>query len=225
MKRHVLIWDLPTRIFHWLLVIGISVQYITAEWMDDAIDWHFTIGYCVLSLVLFRLCWGIVGTRYAKFNALNLNPSSTLDYAKTLPQRNSPKWAGHNPVGSWAVVLMLLLIALQAISGLFVTDDIFSEGPYRSLASDDIKAIMAFIHFNFFDVLLGLIGIHVVAALVYQFYKKQPIITAMVTGKKPVSEDGITNNKIVLAIVTAAVVAAAVYLVVEVLPPEPEFYF
>ncbi|WP_100658376.1 cytochrome b/b6 domain-containing protein [Alteromonas flava] len=221
-----LIWDLPTRLFHGLLIIGIAFQWASAEWFDNAIIWHVRIGYALLGLILFRLVWGVVGTRYAKFNQLRLSPTQGLTYSKTLLHRDSPTFPGHNPIGSWAVICMLLLIALQAISGLFVSDDIFTEGPYRSVASSEWLAVMEFIHFQLFDLLLIFIALHIIAALGYQFYKRQAIITAMVNGKKYLKEDvGIVSSKLLRAFLVAIVVAAIVYFVIEVLPPEPEFYY
>ncbi len=220
-----LIWDFPTRLFHWLLVAGITAQWLTGEYLDDAIDWHFTIGYCVLGLIIFRILWGFLGTRYAKFSSLPLNPRHALDYARSLPDKHSKPHAGHNPVGSWMVLIMLLAVLLQAVSGLFVSDEIFSEGPYRSVASKAVLEVMEFIHFNLFDVLLILIGLHVSAALFYQLYKKQAIITAMFSGKKTVEASPINGSRLLTALITAAIVAGAVYLLVVVLPPEPELYF
>ncbi|MDM7859841.1 cytochrome b/b6 domain-containing protein [Alteromonas sp. ASW11-36] len=225
MSQNVLIWDLPTRLFHWLLVAGITTQWLTAEYLDNAIDWHFTIGYCLLGLIAFRLVWGLLGTHYARFSNYPLHPIKGIHYSKQLLRKDSEVYAGHNPIGSWAVIAMLLIIALQAISGLFVTDDIFSEGPYYSVVSAEVKDVMAFIHFNFFDVLLWIIGLHIAAALFYQFYKRQTIITAMFSGKKETDAQGITQQKLWLALVIAIAVAAMTYWLVIVLPPEPEFYY
>lgn len=225
MAKNVRIWDIPTRLFHWLLVAGIVAQWLTGDYLDDAIDWHFTIGYCVLGLILFRLVWGFVGTRYARFSHFSLHPKHAIKYAKSMTDKNSKVYAGHNPVGSWMAIVLLFIVLLQAVSGLFVSDDVFSEGPYRSVANQSVLAAMEFLHFNLFDVLLILIGLHVLAALLYQFVKKQAIISAMFSGKKAVEATPINGSKLVLAIVIAAMIAAGVYALVEVLPPEPELYF
>lgn len=225
MSNKKLIWDLPTRLFHWLLVAGIAAQWLTAEYLDDAINWHFTIGYCLLGLITFRLVWGFVGSRYARFSSYPFHPVKTFQYSKQMLNKDSDAHTGHNPMGSWVIIVMLLLIALQAISGLFVTDDIFSDGPYRSLVSPQVQETMAFIHFNFFDVLLWIIGLHIAAALFYQFYKRQAIITAMFSGKKESSDIGITSQRLWLALIVAVTVAALTYWLVIVLPPEPEFYY
>jgi len=220
-----LIWDIPTRLFHWLLVIGLFLQWLTGEYLDDSIDWHFTIGYCMLGLVLFRVVWGVIGTRYAKFSNFLTSPSRALKYAKTLPDKDSKVYAGHNPLGGYVVIIMLLLIALQAISGLFVSDEIFSEGPYRSLASEPVKEAMEFIHFNLFNALLAIVGVHVIAVFVYQLYKKQKLIIAMLNGRKNTDAESIKSSKLWLALVLAVAVAGAVYTLVAILPPQPDMYF
>ncbi|WP_100641818.1 cytochrome b/b6 domain-containing protein [Alteromonas facilis] len=225
MKRQT-IWDIPTRIFHWLLVASFAFQWVSAELLDDAILWHARIGYALLGLIMFRIVWGFIGTRFARFSSLSLSPKETLTYSKQLLNKSSKEYAGHNPVGSWAVVMILVLMALQAISGLFVSDDVFTEGPYRSAVSSSVLNVMEFIHFNLFNLLLAIVVLHVVAVLFYQFYKGQALINAMITGKKWLKEDvGINSSRLVLAVILAAVVAAGVYVLVEVLPPEPEFYY
>lgn len=220
-----LIWDIPTRLFHWMLVIGFGLQWLTGEVLDDAIDWHFYIGYTMLGLILFRITWGFFGTRYSKFKQFLSSPRLTIKYAKTLHKQASPVHASHNPMGGWVVVLMLLLIGLQAISGLFVSDEIFSEGPYYGVAPSSVREIMAFIHFNLFDVLIGIVALHIVAVLVYQFYKKQQLIGAMFHGKKAIDATGIKSSKIMLAVAIACLIGVGVYILVAVLPPQPEVYF
>lgn len=220
-----LIWDIPTRLFHWLLAIGFGVQWLTGEFLDNAIEWHFYIGYGLLGLVLFRIVWGFIGTQYAKFSQFLASPSNALEYAKTLHVKHSPVHASHNPLGGWVVVVMLLLIGLQAVSGLFVSDEIFSEGPYYSVASSTVKAVMAFIHFNLFNLLLGIVALHIVAVFVYQFYKKQPLVNAMFHGKKSVIDSEIKSSKLLLAFALAVIIALGVYLLVAVMAPQPEVYF
>ncbi|MBT0588083.1 cytochrome b/b6 domain-containing protein [Alteromonas oceanisediminis] len=221
-KPNTLVWDIPTRLFHWLLVAGFAAQWLTAKILDNAIDWHFTIGYCLLALVLFRLCWGFVGTRYARFTAFIYSPGATWQYAKTVTDRHSTPHASHNPMGGWMVIVMLILIALQAVSGLFVSDDIFSDGPYRALADENVKEWMEFVHFNLFDVLLIIVALHIAAVLFYQFYKKNNLIGAMITGKKKVSSPAIKSSRLLLAVGVAALIGLFVYLLVAVWPPQPE---
>ncbi|MEW9798292.1 cytochrome b/b6 domain-containing protein [Alteromonas sp. CYL-A6] len=215
------IWDIPTRLFHWLLVACIVAQYVTAEWLDDAMQLHFQIGYFTLGLIIFRVLWGIVGTHYARFSSFVRSPAAVIGYAKTLTDKNSPAYAGHNPLGGYAVLLLLLMVALQAVSGLFMTDDVFLDGPYRHLVSDTTLEVMNWLHHNVFNLLIAVIALHVVAIGYYARYKQQPLVPAMLHGKKPVSSPGIPSSRLLLAIVVALITAGLVYYALFVAPPAP----
>lgn len=222
-----LIWDLPTRLFHWLLVAGIIFQYVTVEFMDNAVQLHFYGGYFMLGLILFRLVWGFVGSDYAKFSHFITGPVRVINYARTLFDSNSPAHAGHNPLGGWVVAVMLTLIALQAISGLFLTDDVFLDGPYRALVSGETQDIMNVIHHQGFNLLMLVIVAHVSAIVFYAVFKKQRLVPAMVHGKKVTHEAAITSSRILLAIVVALICAAVVYYAIAIAPPAPaeELYY
>ena len=131
-----LIWDIPTRLFHWLIVASLLAQYATVEWLENKVQWHFYIGYFTLFLIVFRIIWGFVGTQHAKFSSFITGPRKVFNYIKTLFKWQSEPAIGHNPLGGWFVVVMLVLLTIQAVSGLFMTDDIFLDGPYRQLAGE-----------------------------------------------------------------------------------------
>lgn len=215
-----LIWDIPTRLFHWLLVGGLLVQYITAEWMDDAMQWHFYSGYFLLGLLIFRLWWGLIGPDYAKFSSFVTGPARVYQYSRQVLSRHHEDHAGHNPLGGWVVLLMLFLVMCQAVSGLFLTDDIFLEGPWRAAVDASTQDFMNFIHHRFFNLLLWLIGLHVAAIAFYSFYKGQKLVPAMFHGKKVTKAKGITSSKLMLAIVLALCSAALTYYIVELAPPK-----
>lgn len=224
----VLIWDLPTRAFHWLLVVSLIAQYVTAEWLDNAIQWHFYIGYFTLFLITFRVMWGIIGTEHARFASFVKGPRAVWRYAKTLFDKDSPESLGHNPLGGWFVIVMLLLVAVQAISGLYMTDDVFLDGPYRQLADEETLAIMSTIHHVAFDALLYVIGLHIAAVVFYTIYKKQKLVPPMINGAKETRDLGIFHSRMRLALVVAIVAAAIVYVAIEVYPPTPgagEYYY
>ena len=123
-----LVWDLPTRVFHWWLTLSLVASWITAEAGFEWTQWHIYLGYCALGLVLFRLMWGVVGTRHARFGSFLRGPFQVIRYARTLPEASAPAYAGHNPLGGWMVILLLLLVAVQAVTGLFISDDVFFAG-------------------------------------------------------------------------------------------------
>ena len=215
-----LIWDIPTRLFHWLLVACIVAQYLTAEVLD-AIDWHFKIGYFTLGLILFRLLWGFAGTTYARFSQFLAGPGKVLSYAKTMTNPNSPEHAGHNPMGGWMVIALLLLVALQGISGLFIGDDIINNGPYYDAVSDATRDTMNSIHHTAFNILLAAIALHISAVVFYARFKKQMLVPAMLHGKKPTNEAGISSSRLLLALILVIIVIAAMYYAIEIAPPAP----
>lgn len=223
-----LIWDIPTRLFHWLLVFSLAGQYITAELMDNAMQWHFYLGYFTLGLIIFRLIWGIAGSDYAKFSQFIYGPRAVLRYAGTLFKRDSEAHAGHNPLGGWVVIIMLSLVAVQAVSGLFMTDDIFLDGPWRAAVEDSTLKTMSYLHNNVFNILLVVIALHIAAIGFYAVYKKQKLAPAMVHGKKSTNEAGIPSSRLLAAVVVALISAGIVYYVVEIAPPEAaeeEYYY
>lgn len=221
--KKTLVWDLPTRLFHWLLVISIIGQYATAEWLDNAVQWHFYLGYFTLFLIVFRLMWGIFGTKYAQFNSFVKGPSAVFEYLTSLFKRNTPPAAGHNALGGWFVLIMLILVGAQAVSGLFLTDDIFLDGPFRAMANEDTLAIMNTIHHWAFEILLYVIAMHILAMVFYTGYKKQKLVPAMLHGKKEgLSNEGIASSLLLRALIIAIVAAGIVYVAIEIVPPSPD---
>ena len=225
-NRHRLVWDIPTRLFHWAIILLIFFQWFSIEVMDDWMDYHELGGYALLTLIIFRICWGLVGTYYAKFSEFLYSPKQIISYAKSTLDKDSKVFAGHNPLGGLAVILMLLLLLTQAVSGLFMTDDIFFYGPYYSAVSDETQKLMSRLHSLTFDILLWIMAIHIIAVIFYVFYKRQPLIRAMFTGIKPISgESKIDSHKLMLALVVLGLCVAGVYGLVEYWAPETIDYF
>ncbi|MEK9968979.1 MAG: cytochrome b/b6 domain-containing protein [Ferrovibrio sp.] len=176
------VWDLPTRIFHWGLVLLVIAMVLTG-WTGK-LDLHMTLGQIVLSLVLFRLIWGFAGNRYARFADFVAGPMAGLRYLGTLFGRPGPKYIGHNPVGGYAVLAMLGLLALQAGSGLFTTDDIVTDGPLFSKVSGSTAALLSTIHRLAIWALLAVIAIHLLSTVFYLTVKRENLVTPMITGRK-----------------------------------------
>jgi cytochrome b len=228
MTTKYLIWDLPLRIFHWVLVATIAAAWYTSDQDNGFIDYHLICGYVALGLITFRVLWGFLGTRHSQFKNFIPTPSKLISYVKKDKHMQEP--AGHNPLGSLMVVFMLTIILLQAVSGLFMNDDIFTAGPYNGAIDKDIEAILVFIHRNSFDFILGAIALHIIAIISYKKFKNKSLVLPMITGKKSsddVSEkDAIKHSKIILAIIIALAVAAFVYwLVVMNAPVAEEYYY
>jgi cytochrome b len=194
--------------------------------MDDWMDYHEIGGYVLLSLILFRIVWGFVGSTYARFRQFLYSPAVVLSYSKTLLQSDSQAYAGHNPMGGLAVVVLILLLLMQAITGLFMTDDIFFYGPYYPSVSDEVQKLMSSLHHTTFEVLLWFIGIHIVTIVFYEFYKKQRLVSAMFTGRKQNATDsGINDHYSLRALLVVGIAGALVYCLVAVFAPETVDYF
>jgi cytochrome b len=178
------VWDLPTRLFHWLLVLLVTAMVWTG-W-NGKLDLHMTLGQIVLSLVLFRLVWGFTGNRYARFADFVAGPMAGLRYLGTLFGRPGPKYIGHNPVGGYAVLAMLGLLALQAGTGLFTSDDIVTDGPLFSKVSGSTAALLSTIHRLAIWALLAVIAVHLLSTVFYLTVKRENLVTPMVTGRKTV---------------------------------------
>lgn len=212
MPAGVKIWDIPTRLFHWGLVLGIAYSWYSVEIMED-MQQHFLSGYFILTLLLFRLIWGFVGSRYARFASFLFSFSAIKEHASNLFSRSSSAQAGHNPMGSLSVFAMLLILLVQAVTGLFSNDD-YSFGPLSGLVDKATRSWASEIHHINSEIIWVLVAIHLFAISFYQFYKKERLVGAMFTGKKELespADEGITNSRLFLAVVILVVCAGFVY--------------
>ncbi len=208
------VWDIPVRLFHWLLVLLIAFSWLSAEM--DWMTWHMYSGYAVLTLVLFRILWGFIGSTHARFSDFIYGPRALIGYIKTLPSRTAAKFAGHNPLGGISVVLILLCVLVQTGTGLFSNDDIITEGPLFNRVTKELSDWLTTIHKYNFNVLLGLIGVHVAAVLYYLAYKSENLIKPMFTGRKhlPPGTAPARMRGAGIAAALLAVCATAVWLLV-----------
>jgi cytochrome b len=178
-QARVRVWDLPTRLFHWLLVIGFGLSWWTAE--TGRLEWHRWSGYGLLGLVLFRLYWGLFGSSTARFGRFVRGPRTVLAYLRGAWQAVP----GHNPLGALSVVALLALLATQIVLGLFAVDvDGIESGPLSEFVDFDTGRAAAHWHCEVFDLLLWLIALHIGAILYYGFVKKQNLAGAMLHGER-----------------------------------------
>ena len=209
----VLVWDLPTRLFHWALVAAIVTSLLSEEF--GKMDIHVISGHVVLALVLFRICWGFVGGRHARFADFVKGPAAVKAYAKGLLSGNPDHYRGHNPMGALSVIAILAVVALQATTGLFASDDILTEGPLAKLVSGSTSGLMTEIHEIGSTLLYILIGLHL-AAIAFYTFKGEKLIMAMVGGRKEGivgdATAGVRGNLIV-AIVLIAIAGAVAYYI------------
>jgi len=205
-----LVWDLPLRVAHWMLACTVPGAWITHYAGTRWFAWHRTLGYATLVLVAFRIVWGFVGPRHARFAAFVRGPRSVLDYLRSWPPRAT---TGHNPLGALSVLAMLAALLLQAATGLFANDEIASAGPlYGWIAPATSNRITGLHEANSY-LLMALIALHLVAIAWYGRVLGRPLVRAMITGRKPASEVGAgeavrgSRTLLALAIVVALVVA------------------
>jgi cytochrome b len=183
MSYRIRVWDLPTRLFHWLLVICVLALVVTAKFGGDATVWHGRIGCAVLGLLLFRLVWGFIGGRWSRFRAFFYGPRSVAAY---LGGRVHPDHlVGHNPLGAGSVFAMLAVLLAQAATGLFTDDEIAFTGPLNRFVSTARGLALTSYHRNVGQWLLYvLVGLHVAAIVFYVRRKRQTLVRPMITGDK-----------------------------------------
>lgn len=166
----VLIWDLPVRVFHWALVVSFAGAYWLSE-SERLRDIHVMFGYTVLGLVAFRLVWGFVGTRYARFRSFLFSPREAAAYVRSLFRHADPRFLGHNPAGSIAIWAILGVAALTGITGYATYNEIGGD------AVEEVHEVLA-------NGWLWLVGIHVGGVMVGSLLHRENLVGAMITGYK-----------------------------------------
>lgn len=216
--RRLRVWDVPVRVFHWVLVSLIAVSWITVKIGGNAMTYHMWSGYAILALVLFRVVWGFVGSHHARFSDFVYGPRATIAYLRGLLRLDPPFYAGHNPMGGWSVILLLTCVLVQASTGLFANDEIMTEGPLVKHVGTDLSNLITTVHRLNFNILLALVCIHVAAALFYLLVKRENLIGAMFTGVKKIpAQSGYTEQRMTslwVAVVVLAIAAVVVRVVV-----------
>jgi len=183
------VWDLPTRIFHWTLVALIALQYATGEFHVLDMRWHFWCGYATLALILFRVLWGLLGSQTSRFVEFVRGPRAVASYLRAQLSTSPQISIGHNPLGGWSVLVMLVSISLQLVTGLFASDEIDTDGPLVARVSQRTVKWMTRLHGWNQNLLLALIALHVLAALAYLLLKRENLIVPLISGRKPVRDD------------------------------------
>ncbi len=208
-KHLIRIWDLPTRLFHWGLVLLVGLVFLSASL--GALDIHEIAGEGVLALVLFRLVWGVNGSQTARFSDF-LGGFAAIQ--KYLLYRES-KSAGHNPLGGWMAVAMLAILLVQAITGLIANDGILFQGPLAHRISGINSDAVTAVHHQLANLLAILIVIHVTAILLYFFVGKENLLMPMLSGKKLVTTS--VNSIHFGSSISAATILCVVILAIVIL--------
>ena len=189
-STRILVWDVPVRLFHWTLAALLVVSYFTARTGGDWMKLHFWSGYAILTLLFFRIAWGFLGSTTARFSSFLKGPGAALTHLGHLLGRGRPRDAGHNPLGGAMVVVLILAVLAQAATGLFAADTDMGlvNGPLALKVADKwVERATAF-HSFWINVLLILVALHVLAVVFYLAWKRQNLIGAMFTGRKPADD-------------------------------------
>ncbi|MCX7280331.1 MAG: cytochrome b/b6 domain-containing protein [Alphaproteobacteria bacterium] len=186
--RKLRIWDLPTRVLHWLLVISIGVCWWTGTHND--LDYHVYSGYAALWIILMRVYWGFAGSSTAQFKNFVRGPSAIIAYVRTLHWRNTPHAPGHNPLGALSVLALLGVTLTVVVLGLYAVDvDGLYSGPMSLYVTFKKGRHLAHLHYQWFEYMLYVIGLHLAAVAFYYFHKRHNLVTPMITGKAHVKEE------------------------------------
>ena len=208
------VWDLPTRIFHWLLVLAVIGLVITGKLGGNALVWHMRLGLGVFTLLCFRLVWGLVGGRWSRFASFVHAPATVLRYLRGQARPGEHLDVGHNPLGAGSVLALLGLLMLQVGTGLLADDEISSTGPLNKYVANATGLLATGWHKNYGQwLLLALVALHLGAIAFYR-WRGQNLVTAMITGDKalppdvPASRDSAGTRLLALAVLAGCVVAA-----------------
>ncbi len=219
LARGTRLWDGWLRLFHWALASAVAVCLYTGLFGGfEAMDWHQWGGYTVLTLVLFRLLWGLLGPETARFTDFLRGPRTIAAYLKALRAGQAPQRRGHNPLGGWAVLLILGVLGAQAVSGLFTTDDLFVEGPLYELASEAVARLANQLHGLGPWTVGGVVGLHFIALLSHRFALGERLVGAMLTGRRPERTGEDITGRPLLGALLLALAAFGVWAVVTQLP-------
>ncbi|HYS47001.1 MAG TPA: cytochrome b/b6 domain-containing protein [Rhizomicrobium sp.] len=180
------VWDLPVRVMHWLLVASIAVCWWTG--INNELEYHLYSGYAALWIVLVRLYWGLVGSSTARFVNFVRGPRAVFDYARSLHRRDMPHTHGHNALGAISVLAMLGLVLAVVVLGLFAVDvDGLYSGPLSSYVSFRTGRHLAHLHYKWFNILLWVIGLHLLAVAFYYLHKRHNLVFPMISGRRRAS--------------------------------------
>jgi cytochrome b len=210
------VWDLPTRLFHWLLVVCVLGAFVCAQIGGNAMVWHGRFGLAVVGLLVFRLVWGFVGSTYARFFQFVRGPKEILAYL-----RGEWHGEGHNPLGALSVLGLLGTLLLLVATGLFANDDIAFEGPLYALVGKDLSDRVVGIHRLLEPVIILLVLAHLSAIVYYVRFKKETLIMPMITGVKESTAEPARGGGLIAFCVALLLALAAVYGASGAWLPEP----
>jgi cytochrome b len=207
----VLVWDLPTRLFHWLTVVLVLTAYVTQRlnWMN----FHARAGTALLALLLFRLFWGFLGSETARFARFVTSPRTALHHLAHVFRREPDAQIGHNPAGGWMVLLLLALLLGEVLTGILDNNDVADAGPLTYLMPAWLANAITGLHAVLWDALLAAVVLHLAAIALYAVAKGHHLLRPMLTGRKPLPAPAtpprIASSVLALGVLAASAIAAA----------------
>jgi cytochrome b len=215
-----LVWDWPLRLTHWLLVLCVAGSFATHYAGIEWFRWHARFGYAVFVLVGFRIVWGFVGPRHARFANFVRGPRAIVDHLRG--RGDAPRPVGHNPLGALAVLAMLGALGFQAVTGLYSNDEIANAGPLYGWIGQELSNRLTGFHDDCSKLLLALVGLHLAAIGWYTLLRRQSLLRPMWTGRKPAAAvppgDAIERSGVWLAALIALTIAAVLAALVQAAP-------
>jgi cytochrome b len=236
----VLVWDLPVRVIHWGLVTCVLGAWLTRELEGDWFAWHTRFGYGVLVLVITRILWGFLGTRHARFADFVRGPRAIAAYLRSMRPGNAVRGAaaasapasshaGHNPLGALMILVFLAMLLTQALTGLFANDQVFETGPLFGYVTIETSDRLTSLHKQLFDWIVVAVAVHVAAALLYLWVRRENLILPMISGRKSPARvpagQGIDSSRTWLAVLLALLAVAVLVWVVQTAPEASLFAF
>lgn len=197
METSVKVWDWSLRVFHWSLPVLLFLLWFSATQSDnfDALEHHMLLAQILLGLLIYRIIWGFIGTPAARFSHFITGPRSWGCYAMSILRRQPKAYLGHNPLGGLMVLLLLGALGFQLSTGLFTSDDILFSGPLVNSADRDTVRWMTGWHKRFFDWILILVGLHLLAIVMHKLLG-EGLVKAMFTGRKPLHDAAPDQHKV-----------------------------
>ncbi|RTZ40958.1 hypothetical protein EKL30_14780 [Candidimonas sp. SYP-B2681] len=221
------VWDLPIRLFHWMLALCVIASFLTVKLGGLWMDWHARFGLITFGLIVFRLVWGLAGSHYARFAQFIHGPAAIMQYLRD----RSSHIAGHNPLGAWSVVALLLLLAFQVFSGLFANDDVLTSGPLAFLNEDWSNTFTSLHKLNEWPI-IAMVVLHIAAIVWYRLKYQEDLLSPMISGDANLStaptslpaqaKDTWATRLGALALAT--IIAAAVWGLTTLTPSVDAFY-
>ncbi len=219
--KSVRVWDLPLRLFHWLLLAAVVTAFVAIQ--TNNIELHAKAGYAVLALLIFRIVWGFVGGTHARFCNFIKGPAAIKAYlANAKAGKHDPSQTGHNALGALSVVGLIGVLLLQVTTGLFNhSDDFFFDAPLYKFVNSAMAGNLAEVHETLPGLILALIGLHIAAILFYRFVKRDNLVKPMITGSKDIPAEAATadakgGNPLLGAVVLAIAMAIVWYITTQV---------